>query len=160
MWKKKSNRDNQSCSKRGNKKKTFELDSNVKLTDKATWSPTTPFQLDISYLDINSPESLYTQDEQNLITELGSTELDFSYLSIKSPKLQISDENYNKKSGLKQENSDHKHVHSQAKFQIDVPDIALHNVNKCRRFYEEWVSPFSRRRYEFKHNFGQFNLHF
>ncbi|XP_078169163.1 uncharacterized protein LOC144563540 [Carex rostrata] len=118
-------------------------DSNVKLSDKATWSPTTPFELDFSYLDINSPKSPYTQEEQNLKTELGSTELDFSYLSINTPKSRISDEKYNSKSGLEQGNSHRKHVHSQAEFRIDIPNVAPQNEIECHRFYEEWVSPFS-----------------
>lgn len=117
--------------------------SNGKLTDKATWSPTTPFELDFSYLDINSPKSLYSQDEQNLKTELGSTELDFSYLHISSPKAQCSVEKPNSKSRLEQGNSDCNRVQSQAEFRIDIPNVVPQTENECHQFYEEWVSPSS-----------------
>jgi hypothetical protein len=118
-------------------------DSNGKLADKSTWSPTTPFEFDFSYLDINSPKSPYCQDEHKLKTELASTELDFSYLHISSPKTRCSVEKHDPKSGLEQGNSDCKSVQSHTEFRIDIPNVVPQTENECHRFYEDWVSPFS-----------------
>jgi hypothetical protein len=116
--------------------------SNGKLADKDTWSPTTPFELDFSYL-VNSPKSPYSQDEQKWKTELGSTELDFSNLHISSPKTRCFVEKHDSESGLEQGNSDCKSVQSQVEFRIDIPNVVPHSENECHQFYEDWVSPFS-----------------